>query len=69
MTVDTLSKEAGVSRSKFITDIVKEKISNDENDKIQSMYNCVFSDESIAEEQLRFARDFESSGREDGRQW
>ncbi|MCG6912031.1 MAG: ribbon-helix-helix domain-containing protein [Deltaproteobacteria bacterium] len=69
MVIDSLSREKGVSRSKFIADILKEKISKDENDKIKSIYDRVFSDESIAEEQLAAAREFESSGKEDGQQW
>jgi len=69
MTIDLLSLEQGVSRSKFITDILKEKILKDQNDKIIAAYDRVFSDESIAEEQLATARKFESSGKEDGQEW
>jgi metal-responsive CopG/Arc/MetJ family transcriptional regulator len=68
MTIDLLSLEQGVSRSKFIIDILKEKIRMDQNDKIKAAYDRVFSDESIAAEQLATARDFESSGKEDGRE-
>ena len=69
MTIDLLSSESGVSRSKFITDVLKEKISKDQNDKIKSAYDTVFSDKTIAEEQLSMAGDFESSGKEEGQEW
>ena len=69
MTIDLLSLENGVSRSKFITDILKEKISKDENDRIKNAYDCVFSDETIAAEQLSVVKDFESSGKEEGQEW
>ncbi|RLC01391.1 MAG: hypothetical protein DRH90_16300 [Deltaproteobacteria bacterium] len=69
MTIDLLSFENGVSRSKFITDILKEKISKDENDRVKNAYDRVFSDETIAAEQLSVAKDFESSGKEEGQEW
>ena len=36
MTIDLLILEKGISRSKFITDILKEKISKDRKDKIKA---------------------------------
>ena len=69
MTIDLLSFESGVSRSKFITDILRDKISKDKNDKIKTSYDRVFSDNTIAEEQLAMARDFEDSGKEEGQEW
>ena len=69
MTIDLLSLEQGVSRSKFITGILKEKIQKDQNDKIKATYDMVFSDERIAEEQLATAREFEFSGKEEGQEW
>lgn len=69
MTIDLLSLEQGVSRSKFITGILKEKIQKDQNDKIKATYDRVFSDERIAEEQLATAREFEFSGKEEGQEW
>ena len=69
MTIDVLSFESGVSRSKFITDILRDQISKDKNDKIKASYDRVFSDNTIAEEQLAMARDFEASGKEEGQEW
>ena len=69
MTIDLLSLEKGVSRSKFITDILKEKILKTENDKIKTIYDRVFSDENIAEQQLSMAKEFEFSGKEEGQEW
>ena len=69
VTIDVLSREKGVSRSKFITDILKDKISKDNNDRIKAVYDHVFSDETIAKEQLATAREFEFSGKEEGQEW
>lgn len=69
MTIDLLSLEKGVSRSKFITDVLREKISTDKNDEIKASYDRVFSDNTIAEEQLAMTREFESSGKEEGQEW
>ena len=69
MTIDLLSIEEGVSRSKYITDILKEKIVTIRKHKIKEAYDRVFSDETIAAEQLAIAKDFESSGKEEGQEW
>ncbi len=69
MTIDLLSLEKGISRSRFITDILKEEISKAEKDKIKAAFDRVFSDETIAEEQLAMARNFESLGKEEGQEW
>ena len=69
MEIDLLSSEIGVSRSKLITDILKEKISKTQNDKIKAAYDRIFSDENIAREQLATAREYDSSGKEEGQEW
>lgn len=45
------------------------KVAKDKNDEIKAAYDRVFSDESIAEEQLSMAREFESPVEEDGQEW
>lgn len=69
MTIDSLSLEIGISRSKFITEALREKITEDKNASIKATYDRIFSDESIAREQLDIAGDFESSGKNEGQEW
>jgi len=45
------------------------KTVKDENEKSKAAYDRVFSDETIAEEQLAMARGFESSGKNEGQEW
>ena len=47
----------------------KENISQEKNDQIKAVYDCIFSDKAIAEEQLAMAKEFEFSGMEDGQEW
>lgn len=69
MTIDVLSHESGVSRSKFITDILNEKITKEKNEQIKTAYDRIFCDETVAKEQLATAREFDSSGKEEGQEW
>jgi hypothetical protein len=50
-------------------EIWKENISQEKNDQIKAAYDRLFSDKSIAEEQLAMAKEFEFSGMEDGQEW
>ena len=69
MIVDDISKESGMSRSKFISAIIKEKILSERNSKIKAAYDTVFSDESIRQEQQETAKWFDVSGTENGQEW
>lgn len=69
MIIDTISKEKGVSRSKFITSIIKEKILSEKKHKIKKAYNAIFSDKSIREEQKKTAGWFDGAGTESGQEW
>lgn len=68
-TIDEISKEKGLSRSKFISVLLKEKILEDKKKQIRDAYDRVFSDESVRKEQLNWTRWFESADTEDGQEW
>ncbi len=68
-TIDNLCKKVGSSRSKFITDILREKIENTKKVIIKEAYNSVFSDPRIQEEQLETSRFFEGTGSAEGQEW
>ena len=67
--IDDISKKRGLSRSKFISMILKEKIMSERNRYIKDAYDRVFSDEPLRKEQRINARWFEGLGIEEGQEW
>lgn len=67
--VDDISKKRGLSRSKFISMVLMERVVSERNRYIKNTYDRIFSDESIKEEQLNCARWFEGLGAEQGQEW
>lgn len=67
--IDDIRSRRGVSRSKFITLLLREKIMDEKAREIREAYDRVFSDESIVQEQLDTAAWFEGSGKDEGREW
>ena len=67
--IDAISKQRGLSRSKFISCLLEEKISEERDRSIKELYNRIFSDESICNEQLQTAGWFEGTGNIEGQEW
>ena len=67
--VDDISKKRGLSRSKFISIVLRETLMSEKNRQIKDDYDRVFSDESIRKEQHSCARWFEVLGAEEGQEW
>jgi len=67
--IDNISKKRGMSRSKFISTVLHEKILDERNRQIKEAYNRIFSDESICKEQLETASWFEGTGSDKGQEW
>ena len=67
--IDDISKKQGLSRSKFISMVLREKIEAERNRHIKDAYDRTFSDESIRKEQLDGAGWFEGLGTEAGQEW
>jgi len=67
--VDAIRKDQGLSRSKFISTVIKEKISDERDRYLKEAFNRVFSEESIRKEQLDTARWFQASESEEGQEW
>ena len=63
------SKKTGVSRSNFISTVLREKLISERNRHIKDAYDRAFSDESIRKEQLSCTRWFEGLGTEEGQEW
>jgi metal-responsive CopG/Arc/MetJ family transcriptional regulator len=67
--IDAITKQKGISRSKFISDMLREKIFDEKNKQIKDTYNRIFSDEKIRKEQLESASWFEGTGSKEGQEW
>jgi len=67
--IDDISKKLGLSRSKYITTVLREKIISESERQIKDAYNRVFSDDSIRKEQLQTSIWFDGAGNEGGQEW
>lgn len=67
--IDKISKKEGLSRSKYISLVLRDKIKEEYYKKLTSAYNDVFSDESIQKEQLETSEWFKRSGDNEGEAW
>ncbi len=67
--IDTMSRQNGVSRSKFITQVLREKILSEKDRQLKEAYNQVFSDNSIKEEQLDTSAWFDGAEVKEGQEW
>ena len=67
--IDDISKQKGISRSRLISNILKEKILNEKEKQIKATYNRVFSDALILKEQIDTASWFEGAGNKKGQEW
>ena len=67
--IDDISRQKGISRSKLISNILKEKILNEKEKQIKTAYNRVFSDALILKEQIDTASRFEGTGSKKGQEW
>ena len=67
--IDDISKRKGLSRSKFISTLLREKLTSERNRLVKDAYDRVFSDQSVRKEQLDCSRWFEGLGNEAGQEW
>lgn len=67
--IDDISKKRGLSRSKFISIILRDQLMSERNQLIKDAYDNTFSDESIRKEQHSCARWFEGLGADEGQEW
>ena len=67
--VDEVSKKKGLSRSKYISVVLRERLVSDRENQIKEAYDRVFSDTSIQKEQLETALWFDRAGGKEGQEW
>lgn len=68
-TIDDICKSKKISRSKFISNTLREKIIGEKEKQIKDAYNRVFSDESIRKEQADTALWLDGAGNNQGQEW
>lgn len=68
-TIDAIRSRRGVSRSKFITLLLRQKVQDEQEREIREAYDRVFSDEAVVREQLDTAAFLDGSGKEEGQEW
>ena len=66
--IDDISKQKGMSRSRFISTILREKVVQEKEKRIKAAYNRVFSDELILKEQIETASWLEGTGSKKGQE-
>ncbi len=67
--IDVISKELGLSRSRYVSLLLEEKLQEEQERKIKKAYDIVFSDDSVCEEQLETSKWFEGGGQPEGQEW
>jgi metal-responsive CopG/Arc/MetJ family transcriptional regulator len=53
--IDEVSKKRGISRSQYISSVLREKMRDEKGKQLKEAYDRVFSDESVRKEQLETA--------------
>ena len=67
--IDDISRQLGLSRSKYISTVLREKVLSEKEQHIKESFNRVFSDDSIKKEQLQTAIWFDGTGNQGGQEW
>ena len=67
--IDDISKQLGLSRSKYISNVLREKVLSEKEQQIKDAYDRIFSDDSINKVQLQTAIWFDGTGNQGGQEW
>ncbi|HUT42782.1 MAG TPA: ribbon-helix-helix protein, CopG family [Desulfobacterales bacterium] len=67
--IDEITTRRSISRSKFISLLLREKLQEERNRHLKNEYDKVFSDKSICDEQLKTAMWFDGAGSKEGQEW
>jgi hypothetical protein len=59
----------GLSRSKYISNVLREKVLSEKERQIKDSFNRVFADDSIQKEQLETTIWFDGTGNQGGQEW
>ena len=67
--IDKTTEQRSMSRSKFISLLLREKLLEERNRQLKDEYDRVFSDSAICDEQLETAMGLDGVGSREGQEW
>jgi metal-responsive CopG/Arc/MetJ family transcriptional regulator len=67
--IDKTTEKSRMSRSKFISRLLREKLLDERNRQLKDQYDKVFSDSAICDEQLKTAMWLDGAGSREGQEW
>ena len=67
--IDKISKAKGISRSRLISSMLEQKLSEEKFSYLKNAYDRVFDDDSIKEEPRSTVMWLENKGNESGQEW
>ena len=67
--IDSVSRDMGISRSKYVSLVLRERLKEEKEREIQQAYDDVFSDDEISREQLETSKWFEGLENRKGQEW
>jgi metal-responsive CopG/Arc/MetJ family transcriptional regulator len=67
--IDKTTEQRCISRSKFISLLLREKLLEERNRQLKDQYNRVFSDSAVCDEQIKTAAWFDGAGSREGQEW
>ncbi len=67
--IDEICQPQGISRSRYISTVLREKIQEEQDRNLKEAYDRVFSDESVRKEQLETVKAFETMECDEGMEW
>ena len=67
--IDKTTEQRSMSRSKFISLLLREKLLEERNRQLKDEYDRVFSEKAICDEQFKTAMWFDGAGSREGQEW
>ncbi len=67
--IDEISKQEGVSRSRYISTVLEEKILKEKDRQVKDAYDRVFSNSAIKKEQLETSEWLRGIENKEGQEW
>lgn len=67
--IDKTTEQRSMSRSKFISLLLRERLTEERNRQLKDEYDRVFSDSAICDEQSKTALWFDGAGSREGQEW
>lgn len=67
--IDEETEQSSMSKSKFISLLLREKLMEERDRRLKDQYDRVFSDSAICDEQLSTSMWFDGAGSREGQEW